>query len=83
MSTPKKYTSEKTAIIHIHGSPVLVSTLPQKIIQEFDMMDMMKAEADELLYKLEILSLAMKSKTSDINAMIEEHYAPKAQAVTP
>ena len=75
MNMPKRLTPEKTTFINVGGTMVPTSVLPDNIAQEFLIIDRMKAEAADLTYKLEVLSLAIKGKSQELGASVTAHMA--------
>lgn len=80
MALPKRFVHEKTTVINVGGSAVPVTSFPQAIIEEFEMMDKMKFEAGELAFRLEVLALAIKAKTAEITSLVSDHYRKKDAA---
>lgn len=76
-SIPKKYHNKKTKTINVNNVPLSLDNFSDSIRNEIDMLDKLKTHAAKLLYKYEIINLAVKAKTSEINALIEQHLKPK------
>lgn len=79
---PKRLTPEKTTFINVGGTMIPITTLPDSIAQEFLLIDAMKADAADLTYRLEILSLAIRSKTQDLGNMVAQYMVQKNQDST-
>lgn len=79
MNMPNRLRPEKTTFINVGDTMIPISILPANIAQEFILIDRMKDEAAELTYRLEILSLAMKSKVQELGDSVSEHLAHNIQ----
>lgn len=77
---PTKFTAEKTTFIHVSGATVPVNSFPNNILIEFEVLDAMKQEAGDIAYKLEIITMAIKAKTSELTGLISEHLQSKKSA---
>lgn len=81
MTLPKRFAHEKTSFINVSGTTVPVTSFPQFIVEEFEVLDKMKSKAAEMAFDLEMLALAIKQKTSDITSLVGEHYRKKEAEV--
>lgn len=70
--TAKRFTVEKTHYINVEGKVIPISTLPDIVAQEFEVLDMMKEELLSLQYKVELISHAIKSKSNDLGLAVQK-----------
>ena len=83
----KKYATEKTTFITDEdGKSIPVSTLPEELQKEFEVLDQMKIDYTDALYKVEVLRFAIKGKSDVIIsevAKILEAKKPKKEKKAP
>ena len=71
MTLPKRLTAEKATTVKIRNTVFPISALPEEIRDEFGLLDTMKQDLAEVLYKAEILSMAINYKNDDIRKKLE------------
>lgn len=76
MALPKRLTSEKTTYLTSGDGVIPIDTLPEPIIQEFEVLDAMKKRLTDLRFEIEIMGHAISSKTQEITVMVQEHLTP-------
>jgi hypothetical protein len=72
---PKRLTPEKTSTINTDGKVIAISTLPLELQEEFLIVDEIKIEAAELSYRLEVLTLALATKSQQLGMAVFAHLA--------
>lgn len=71
--TAKRFIVEKTHYINVDGKVIPISTLPDVVSQEFEVLDMMKHDLLELQYKIELITHAIKSKSNELGMAVQKY----------
>lgn len=75
----KKYKAEKTAFVTIDNTPHPLSKFPENYRDEFEVLDALRQKTLDAAFELEVLNLAVKAKTIQLNAALTDYLAKQAE----
>jgi len=73
MTLPKRLLAEKTTYLTSDDGVIPIDTLPEPIVQEFEVLDLMKKKLTDLRFEVEVIGHAIKSKSQEIGTLVQEH----------
>lgn len=70
-------TVEKTLVFKFNDKSLLVTDLPEAIQNEIATLDRFKQDKINIMYELEKVELATYAKLTQLNRLVEQHFAKK------